>query len=418
MSRPENAVEASKTDWSKIRSSFPILKQQVNGRPLVYLDNAATTQVPTCVINAIQHHYREQNANVHRATHELSSRSTNAFEHARSRIAEYIKAPSSNSIIFTRGTTDSLNIIASSLAEKWRGHFSALASAMEHHSNYVPWQQAAKRTGGTFSVIPLDPRGDIDLEAYERMLKENPAGIVSLTHVSNVLGTVNPIKDIIALAHQQGWLTSIDAAQSIRHECIDVGELDCDFLSFSGHKTLAPTGIGVLYGKEDLLNSLPPIAFGGEMVDTVRFAETTFEVAPLRFEAGTPNYVGAIALASAFDFLDSIGRESISQCEHSLLKKTEDLLSRTEGVRIVGSPCNRAGVVSFTVDGVHSFDIATLMDKMGIAIRSGSQCAQPLLNETYSLGNTTRISPAFYNTPEEIDAAIAALRRAIAMCRR
>lgn len=406
------------TNWESVRLQFPILSQRVNGRSLVYLDNAATTQIPECVLNAINQHYHDCNANVHRATHELSSRSTSSFERARNNIAQFIGAQSSNSIVFTRGTTDSLNMIAASLAMQSGSGFSALVSTMEHHSNFVPWQQAALQTGGVFNVIPLDSKGDIDLGAYVELLEKNPAGVVSLAHVSNVLGTVNPLKKLITLAHQRGWMVAVDAAQSVRHEPVDVTELDCEFLCFSGHKTMGPTGIGVLYGKEELLNELPPVAFGGEMVDVVRSSHTTFERAPLRFEAGTPNYVGAIALSSALNYLKSLDLKNLRRREHALLQRAERLLSEVEGVRIIGSPCKRAGVISFTIEGSHSFDIATLMDKMGVAIRSGSQCAQPLLNETYSLGNAVRISPAFYNTFEEIDAAIYALERAISICRR
>lgn len=408
---------ASDADWAAVRQQFPILDQQVFGKPLAYLDNAATTQMPLRVLDTIKRHYLEQNANVHRATHELSGRSTNAYEAARDTVARFIGASSSNSIVFTRGTTDALNMLAQSYSLKQGASFSALVSMLEHHSNLVPWQQAARRTGGSFATIPLDGRGDIDLAAYERLLEELPCGIVSIAHVSNVLGTVNPLEEIIKMAHAHGWLVSIDAAQSIRHERIDVEDLDCDFLSFSGHKSLGPTGIGVLYGKEELLNDLPPVAFGGEMVDTVRTAETSFESAPLRFEAGTPNYVGAIGLASALEYVELLGRDIVAEREYALLAYAERCLAGVSGVRILGAPHKRAGVLSFVIDGVHPFDLATLMDKMGVAIRAGNQCAQPLLSEVYSLSSVARISPAFYNTFEEIDQAVEALERALSICR-
>lgn len=402
--------------WRHVRSQFPILDQQVFGKPLVYMDNAATTQMPLCVLDAVTQHYMNQNANVHRATHELSGRATNAFEAARDTVARFIGASSSNSIVFTRGTTDSLNMLAMMLGQRRKASFSALVSMLEHHSNFVPWQQVARRTGGSFATIPLDDRGDIDMGAFARMLEELPCGIVSVAHVSNVLGTVSPLERIISMAHEHGWLVSVDAAQSARHERIDVSALDCDFLSFSGHKMLGPTGIGVLYGKEELLDELPPVSFGGEMVDTVRKAATTFETAPLRFEAGTPNYVGAIALAAACDYLDSLDRDAICEREHALVAYAEECLMNVPSVTVLGSPRKRAGVVSFSVEGVHPFDIATLVDKMGVAIRAGNQCAQPLLNEVFELGTVARISPAFYNTFAEIDCAIKAIERAIAMC--
>lgn len=309
-------------------------------------------------------------------------------------------------------------MIAASLAMQSGSGFSALVSAMEHHSNFVPWQQAALQTGGVFNVIPLDSKGDIDLGAYVELLEKNPAGVVSLAHVSNVLGTVNPLKKLITLAHQRGWMVAVDAAQSVRHEPVDVTELDCEFLCFSGHKTMGPTGIGVLYGKEELLNELPPLRSVGRWSTLCGRRTLPSRGRPCVLRRELPNYVGAIALSSALNYLKSLDLKNLRRREHALLQRAERLLSEVEGVRIVGSPCKRAGVISFTIEGSHSFDIATLMDKMGVAIRFGSQCAQPLLNETYSLGNAVRISPASYNTFEEIDAAIYALERAISICRR
>lgn len=408
------SIEGDK--WIKVRADFPILDQRVNNRPLVYLDNAATTQMPTCVLDAIANHYRTANANVYRASHTLSARSTSSLEMARKRVAQFLGAETHNEIIFTRGTTDSINLVASSLGQKWGSDFSALATAMEHHSNFVPWQQAALRTGGMFDIVPLDGRGDLDFAILEEKLASQRPGIFAVAHVSNVLGTVNPLSRIIEAAHAKGWLVLVDSAQGVRHEELDVQDLGCDFLCFSGHKIMGPTGIGVLYGREDLLNDMPPVAFGGEMVDRVRMAETTFETAPLRFESGTPNYVGALGLATALDYLDELGWTDIRRREHELLAQLERGVRNLASVQVLGSPRERAGVLSFTVEGAHPFDIATLLDKMGIAVRSGNQCAQPLLCETYTCEKVVRFSPAFYNTEAEIDAAIEGLRCSIDLC--
>ena len=400
-----------------VRNDFPILDQTINGRPLIYLDNAATTQVPCCVVDAIANHYRNDNANVHRATHTLSSRSTESLENARKTVARFLNARSSDEIVFTRGTTDSINLVASSLALSRGAAFSAVSTMLEHHSNFVPWQQAARQTGGTFSAAPLTERGDLDLAALEALLSRQRPGIVAVAHVSNVLGTVNPVKKIVAMAHGFGWFVLVDAAQSVRHELVDVAELDCDFLCFSGHKVMGPTGIGVLYGKKDLLNSLPPVNFGGEMVDLVSTGVTSFETTPLRFEAGTPNYVGAIGLARALEYLSGLGREAVHSYEHDLVVELENQLNALDAVNIVGSPAKRAGVVTVTAQGAHPYDVATLMDKMGVAVRSGTQCAQPLLREVLDMQTVLRFSPAFYNTKDEIRKAVCCLKRAIEMCR-
>lgn len=401
-----------------IRKDFPILEQEVYGHQLVYLDNAATTQMPEPVLEAIVHHYHADNANVHRGIHALSERSTRALEDARERVATFINARVSDEVIFTSGATASLNIAADMLVGNLRPGSAVVTTMMEHHANFVPWQQACIRTGHPLFVVPLDESGNLDMRACEAMLEQNDVALVAVAHVSNVLGTVNPVAAITALAHEHNALTVVDAAQSIRHEAVDVQAIDCDFLAFSGHKMCGPTGIGVLYGKLELLEGLRPVRFGGEMVEDVRVAETTFAPPPLRFEPGTPNYVGAIGLAAAIDYLEHLGLKDVHDRERQLIRYAEDVLSETPGLHIIGKPAKRAGCVSFTVDGVHPFDLATMVDKLGIALRSGNQCAQPLLYEVYDVGNITRISPAFYNTFDEIDAAVSALKRIIEMLRR
>lgn len=400
-----------------IRKDFPILDQEVFGHQLVYLDNAATMQMPEPVLEAITRHYRTDNANVHRGIHALSERSTRALENARERVASFVNARTSDEVVFTSGTTASLNMLADMMVDSLRPGGAIVTTIMEHHANFVPWQQACERMGRPFLVAPIDEHGDLDMQAFEAMLDANDVALVAITHVSNVLGTVNPVDKLVALAHDHGALAVVDAAQSIRHEAIDVQEIDCDFLAFSGHKMCAPTGIGVLYGKLDLLKELRSVRFGGEMVDEVRVSETTFAPPPLRFEPGTPNYVGAIGLAAAIDYLETLGLEDVRNYESQLIRYAENVLPEILGLSILGQPAKRAGCVSFTVDGVHPFDLATMVDKLGVALRSGSQCAQPLLNEAYRIGSVTRISPAFYNTFDEIDLAVSALRRSIKLLR-
>lgn len=400
---------------SKIRGDFPILDQKVFGHQLIYLDNAATMQVPEPVLEAIVSHYQTNNANVHRGIHALSERSTRALEDARERVKTFINAKSSDEIVFTSGTTASLNMLADMVVGDLRPDSAVVTTMMEHHANFVPWQQACERTGHPFLVVPLDEHGDLDMRVYMNMLDRHDVSLVAVTHVSNVLGTVNPVKKIIALAHEHDALAVIDAAQSIRHESVDVQKLDCDFLAFSGHKMGGPTGIGVLYGKLELLNDLSPVRFGGEMVEDVRVAKTTFAPSPLRFEAGTPNYVGAIGLAAAIDYLESIGLADMRERETQLIYYAEERLSSIKDLHILGNPNTRAGCVSFTVEGVHPFDLATMVDKLGVALRSGNQCAQPLLYEAYDAHNITRMSPAFYNTIEEIDSAAETIERVVAL---
>lgn len=404
-------------DVQSVREDFPILNQEVFGCPLVYLDNAATMQMPEPVLQAIVGHYHADNANVHRGIHVLSERSTRALEDARERTRAFVNAESPDEIVFTSGTTESLNM----LADMWFG--SGLASGavvttmMEHHANFVPWQQACIKHGCEFLVAPLNQAGDLDLEKLEDLLSHHDVSLLTVAHVSNVLGTVNPLERIIDLAHAYDVAVAVDAAQSIRHELVDVQALDCEFLSFSGHKMGGPTGIGVLYGKMTELEKLQPARFGGEMVGDVRVAKTTFEKPPLRFEAGTPNYVGAIGLAAAMDYLESLGKGNVRAHEHALLAYAAERLAEIEGLVVLGNPENRAGCLSFSIEGAHPFDIATMVDKLGVALRSGNQCAQPLLYEAYDVRNITRLSPAFYNTYEEIDYAADQLRRVSALLR-
>ncbi len=403
---------------SDVRGDFPILDQSVFGHTLIYLDNAATMQMPEPVLRAIVQHHHSNNANVHRGIHVLSERSTRALEDARERVRSFINARSSDEVVFTSGTTASLNMIADMVVAGLRPGSAIVTTMMEHHANFVPWQQACERTGHPFLVVPLDAYGNLDMREYERMLVEHDVALVATTHVSNVLGTVNPVKRLTALAHEHNALVVIDAAQSIRHEFVDVQDIDCDFLAFSGHKMGGPTGIGVLYGKLELLSELVPVRYGGEMVEDVRVARTTFAPPPLRFEAGTPNYVGAIGLAAAIDYLENLGLDDVRAYETKLLEYAEEQLSSIEGVRVLGTPQKRAGCLSFTVDGVHPFDLATMADKLGVALRSGNQCAQPLLYEAYDVQSISRMSPAFYNTFEEIDSAVEVIERVIELLHR
>lgn len=404
-------------DVQRVREDFPILDQEVFGHPLVYLDNAATMQMPEPVLQAVVRHYHTDNANVHRGIHALSERSTRALEDARERVRAFVNAESADEIVFTSGTTGSLNMLADMWFGSGRAGGAVITTMMEHHANFVPWQQACAKHGCKFLVAPLDENGDLDLNALEELLNRNDVSLLAVAHVSNVLGTVNPIGQIVDMAHAHDVAVVVDAAQSIRHEIVDVQAIGCEFMAFSGHKMGGPTGIGVLYGKMSELEKLRPVRFGGEMVGDVRVTETTFERPPLRFEAGTPNYVGAIGLAAAADYLDALGRNDIGAYEGELLAYATGRLEDIEGLSFLGNPQKRAGCLSFVVDGVHPFDLATMVDKLGVALRSGNQCAQPLLYEAYDAGNITRMSPAFYNTFDEIDTAVSALKRVISLLR-
>lgn len=395
-----------------IRKQFPILTEKVYGKPLVYLDNAATTQKPQCVIDEMCRIYTTCNANVHRGVHHLSQVATEAMEKARQTVQRFINAGSSSEIIFTRGTTESINLVATSFGNTFLSKGDeVIVSAMEHHSNIVPWQMLCERKGVVLRVIPLKDDCTLDIEAYKRLLN-NRTRLVSVTNVSNVLGVTNPIKEIIDIAHAAGVPVLVDGAQSIPHTAIDVQQLNADFFAFSGHKIYAPTGIGVLYGKEELLSSMQPYHGGGEMIKTVRFEETTYNTLPYKFEAGTPDYVGAIALGKALEWVESTGIEAIATHERELTRYAVEQLSAIKGMRILGKPDSAA--VSFLVGDIHPSDLGTILDRLGIAVRTGHHCAQPLM-ELLGIPGTVRASFAAYNTKEEVDTLVEGIARAAKM---
>ena len=414
---------------NEIRSQFPVLDQQVYGKPLVYLDNAATTQKPLCVIERERDYYLHENCNIHRGVHYLSQKATEAYEHARQTVADFIHAKESKEIIFTRGTTESLNLLATSFEHLLLKDVSldrfvprddatrlkVLVTAMEHHSNLVPWQQMVQRHQGQLLVVPMDDSGTLDLEQYEKLLKEGPM-VVSIAHISNVLGTINPVKEMTKMAHEHGIPVVVDGAQSIAHHPIDVQDLDCDFFVFSGHKMYAPMGIGGLYGKAEWLEKLPPYQFGGEMVDTVSFEKTTFNVLPYKFEAGTPNVGAALGLETAIQFLQSLDRDAVEEHETQLLQSAIQQLSGIEGIRFIGEAERRSGLISFIIEGVHPYDLGTIIDKMGVAVRTGHHCAEPVMTR-FGIPGTVRASFAMYNTLEEVEVFVKAVRRAAMMLR-
>jgi cysteine desulfurase/selenocysteine lyase len=393
---------------SEIRELFPILKQEVNGHPLVYLDNAATSQKPVSVIEALKHYYEWDNSNVHRGVHTLGSRATDAYEGARDKVAKFINASSEQEIVFTRGTTTAINIVASSYARAvLREGDEIVITPSEHHSNLIPWQQAAKATGATLKYIPLQPDGTITLTDVEKVVTERTR-IVSLAHVSNVLGVINPIKEIARIAHKHGAKILVDGAQSTPHMKVDVQDLDCDFYAFSGHKMCGPTGIGVMYGKKALLESMEPVEFGGEMIDHVDLYNSTWKDLPYKFEGGTPIIAGAVGLGAAIDFLQEIGMNEILQHDLKLTQYAMDRMSDIEGLSIYGPKQNRAGLVTFNLDDVHPHDVATVLDSEGIAIRAGHHCCQPLMR-WLEQSATARASFYLYNTEEDIDRLVAGL---------
>jgi len=396
-----------------LRQKFPVLNQQVNAHPLIYLDNAATSQKPDVVLEAINTYYRDINANVHRASHALSAQATIAFEKARNTCAQFINANSSKEIIWTRGTTEAINLLANTLTAQFQTGDEIIISTAEHHANIVPWQMLAQRTGAIIKVIPLLANCDLDMQAYATLLNKKTK-LVAVNHVSNALGTVNPIADIITLAKQVNAKVFIDGAQAIAHWSIDVQALGCDFYAFSGHKMYGPTGIGVLWGKQAELEALPPWQGGGEMIKTVTFAETTYNELPFKFEAGTPNIAGAISLAAAMDFLTQQDRQALAQHEDELLAYTCQLLARIERIEIIGNPSQRAGAVSFIIKDAHNADVGTLLDMQGIAVRTGHHCAQPLM-QSLNIPGTIRISPAIYNSQAEIDFTLQALEALLDM---
>lgn len=397
-------------DVAKIRGDFPILSRTVYNRPLVYLDNSATTQKPRVVVDSIVREYYSENANVHRGVHFLSQQATDLYEQARGRVRTFINARSDKEIVFTRGTTESLNLVASSFGERFMGEGDeVIISAMEHHSNIVPWQLLQERKGIRLRVIPINDRGELLLDEYEKLFNKRTR-IVAVTHVSNVLGTVNPVKQIAAVAHAHGVPVLVDGAQSVPHIAVDVQDMDCDFFVFSGHKVYGPTGIGVLYGKESLLNELPPYQGGGEMIKNVHFEHTEYEDTPLRFEAGTPDYVGAHALAAAIDYVSALGMENIAAHEHSLLAYATERMNCIPGMRIFGQAENKSAVLSFVVGNIHPLDLGTLLDRFGVAVRTGHHCAQPLM-ERMGVQSMARASFALYNTREEVDTLCESIER-------
>lgn len=402
-------------DINKVRDSFPILSRTVYGKPLVYLDNGATTQKPLCVLDAMREEYLNVNANVHRGVHWLSQQATDLHEAARETVRKFINARSTNEIVFTRGTTESLNLVASSFTEDcMKEGDEVIVSTMEHHSNIVPWQLQAQRRGIVLKVIPMTEEGVLDLDAYQKLFTEHTR-LVSITHVSNVLGTVNPIKEMTHTAHEHGVSVMVDGAQSVPHFAVDVQELDCEFLAFSGHKVYGPTGVGVLYGKEAWLDRLPPYQGGGEMIEHVSFEKTTFERPPLKFEAGTPDYIATHGLAKALDYVSSLGMDNILSHEQDLTRYALQQLRTVEGIHIYGHS-NDSGdaVISFNVGNIHPMDLGTLLDQLGIAVRTGHHCAQPLMDRLGVLG-TVRASFGLYNTREEVDALVAGIKRVSVM---
>ncbi len=385
-----------------IRQDFPILQREVYGRPLVYLDNAATTQKPRSVVEAISNEYFSTNANVHRGVHFLSQKATDLHEAARERVRQYINARSTAEVLFTRGTTESLNLVASSFGEAFlKEGDEVIVSVMEHHSDIVPWQLLRERKGIVIRVIPMDDSGRLDLEAYERLFSERTR-LVCVAHVSNVLGTVNPVKQMAATAHAHGAYMLVDGAQSIPHFKVDVQDLDCDFLTFSGHKIYGPTGIGVLYGRESLLEKMPPYQGGGEMIARVTFEHTTYERLPYKFEAGTPDYVGTHALAAAIDYVEALGMDEIAAHEHRLTQYAMERLGAIKDMHLYGTTPDKDAVVAFNVGNIHPLDLGTLLDRLGIAIRTGHHCAQPLMQRC-GVEGMARASFALYNTMDEID---------------
>ncbi|HNW97472.1 MAG TPA: cysteine desulfurase [Bacteroidales bacterium] len=398
-------------DIKKIREDFPALHQIIYKKPLVYFDNAATTQKPNCVIETLKNYYEKQNSNIHRGVHYLSQQATTAYEEARKTVQQFINAEKSHEIIFTRGTTESINLVASSFIKKFlKAGDEVLITAMEHHSNIVPWQIGCEEKIAKLKVIPFDENGELQMDAFEKLLNEK-VKIVAITHVSNALGTVNPVKEIIKKAHQKNIPVLVDGAQSLPHMKVDVQDLDCDFYCFSGHKMYAPMGVGVLYGKEKWLEELPPYQGGGEMIKEVTFERTTYNELPFKFEAGTPNVGDGLGLETAIKYLTNIGLENIFNYEDELLTYANKKLSEIEGLRFIGNAKEKKGVASFLIGNIHPYDLGTILDKLGIAVRTGHHCAQPVM-DFYKIPGTVRASFALYNTKEEVDILIEGIKKA------
>jgi cysteine desulfurase/selenocysteine lyase len=401
---------ATSRDVTAIREDFPILAQQVHGKPLVYLDNAATSQKPKCVIEALTRFYQMDNANIHRGVHQLSERSTQSYEAARGKVQRFLNAANTREIIFVRGATEGINLVAQTYG---RTHVSAgdeiVISAMEHHSNIVPWQMLCEEKGAVLRVIPINDRGEVEFDQFEKLLNHRTR-LIAVSHVSNALGTINPVREIVKTAHGWNVPVLIDGAQAVPHMKVDVRSLDCDFYVFSGHKVFGPTGIGVLYGKEQLLGEMPPWQGGGDMIRSVTFEKTTYNDLPYKFEAGTPDIAGVIGLDAAIDYLDQIGMDAVAAHEHDLLEYGTRALESISGLRLIGTAREKAGILSFVIDGVHPHDAGTILDREGVAVRAGHHCAQPVMDR-FGVSATTRASLAFYNTKEDIDALVAGIQK-------
>ena len=406
-----SGVAAPGLDLKKIRADFPILAEKINGKPLVYLDNAATSQKPRAVIDAIAHYYEHDNANIHRGVHTLSMRATEAHDAARETVRRFVNAGRREEIVFVRGATEAINLVAQSYG---RAHVKAgdevLITAMEHHSNIVPWQILCEENGAHLKVAPIDDRGELRLEEFEKLIGSRTK-MVAVTQVSNALGTVLPLGEMIAMAHRRGIPVLVDGAQAVPHFAVDVQALDCDFYAFSGHKVYAPTGIGVLYGKKALLDEMPPYQGGGDMISSVTFEKTTYNALPFKFEAGTPDIAGAIALGAALKYIGDLGMDKITAHEKELLDYATEAVGALDGVRLIGTARERAGVLSFVMDGVHAHDLGTILDQEGVAIRTGHHCAQPVM-ERFGVPATARASFAVYNTKEDVDALVKGIRAA------
>ena len=395
---------------AKIRSQFPILKRQVNGKDLVYFDNGASTQKPITVIDALNNYYKNKNANVHRGVHFLSDLATDQFEETREEIKQFIGAKNTHEIVFTKGTTDSINLVANGYRSLLTKGDEIIVSELEHHSNIVPWQLCCEHSGATLKVIPLKDNGELNFTEFEKLLNKNTK-LVAISHISNTLGTINPIEKIIKTSHKAGSKVLVDGAQAASHIALDMQKLNVDLYCFSAHKMYGPTGVGVLYGKEEVLNELPPYQGGGEMIKEVSFEKTTYAELPYKFEAGTPNIAGVIGFKSAINFITDLGLNNIAKYENDLLKYTTSEILKIDGVEIIGTAKHKSSIISFTIEGVHPYDIGVILDKMGIAIRTGHHCTQPIMKR-YNISGTARISLAIYNTKEEIDNCINAIKKA------
>lgn len=408
------AAGVTKTDFASLRSDFPILHRSMNGKPLVFLDSAASSQKPYAVLEALNKYYEEQNANVHRGVYQLSQQATDAYEAGRRKVQKFLNAEHEHEIILVRGTTEGINLVANAYGRKFfQPGDEILISAMEHHSNIVPWQMIAEQTGAILKVIPVSDKGELIMEEFDRLLSDKTK-MVAVVHVSNSLGTINPVEEIIQKAHDRNVPVLVDGAQAIPHMKVDVQKLDADFYVFSAHKLFGPTGIGILYGKEELLNAMPPYQGGGEMIDRVTFEKTTFNHLPHKFEAGTPDISGSVGLGAAIDYVEKIGHDAIAQYEQELLVYATKELKQIDGIRIIGEADKKASVISFLLEGSHPYDVGTILDKLGIAVRTGHHCTQPLMDR-YGIPGTIRASFSFYNNKEDIDRLVAGVKQAARM---